>query len=341
MPLYPTQSRPTVDSIVRATRAQLLAVPNRYDPLLVDILREQAPMLNGLSQFPAGLVRGNSNSTIELPVNKTGTVGRLNYPTENMTAQKPKVDTIVVPIDRWVGLPSIVSQADLENAFGFYDPMRIVVDSHIQEAAWEIPYIQITRIVGPLLSKTAAGATTSNPLPQANYIKSTGATVAGQKRITYDDLVALNLAADKALMPNVGRRLYVSPEAYSDLLADPQFANTSERSMQIKAEGAISRVLGMDIYQATAMPTYTIGNGGTVTLNDPFANPLDPITVTAGNPCAILLHPNWVRIGRAPLLTFENQPDAYNQSMVVSTSAALAATRLYNNGVFVLVRDDA
>lgn len=162
-------------------------------------------------------------------------VGQVPY--EDFTSTAPKT----IQLDRYQSYGTQVYDNQIMGAS--YDLMDPVIGSHVRE-------INIKKVQKALWNLGPTSSTTNTPI-----LKTSGeVTIAGMKRLTYNDLVAAKKAMDDQECPTEGRVLVLSTDHYNDLLLDrANFANL----LVDHAKGTTNPIIaGFEIMSHVSTPVY-------------------------------------------------------------------------------------
>ena len=107
--------------------------------------------------------------------------------------------------------------------------------------------------------KAAHAFAPSEDTKDTPLVLTTGATVGGRKRMTFDDLLTLKERFDNALIPLEERYIILHPSHVSDLLRED--VKLFKELTDIK-DGEPTRFAGFGCFNFPYMPTYQASNGG-------------------------------------------------------------------------------
>lgn len=211
---------------------------------------EDDSFLKGIQEIDTEIIEMGSGSLseqniINIPIHLYKPTVGINIigavPQESWYGTEPKS----IQLDRYQSYATQVYDNQLMGAS--YDIMDPIIGSHVRE-------INIKKVAKALWNLGPLNATSTTPI-----LKTSGeVTIAGMKRLTYNDLVAAKKAMDDQECPTEGRVLVLSTDHYNDLLLDrANFANL----LVDHAKGTANPIIaGFEIMSHVSTPVYNATN---------------------------------------------------------------------------------
>lgn len=206
-----------------------------------------------------------------------------------------------------------------------YDKRASILEEHVNA---------LNTAVANYMAAAWGGSTNVTTLRTSGADRPVSGVPAGtgtRKRLSLDDLHAVQKAFEEGDVPQGGRYAVITPAMQEDMLKIPEVKSSDYNRVKPLVEGTVGRFLGIDFYVRSKVNVFT--TGGTIRTYGS--------TTTAATDCAgaIFWHKDFVRRAEGGNKVFLNVDDAelYGSKMSALVRAGGLAARKDGKGVINLV----
>jgi hypothetical protein len=207
-----------------------------------------APFVDGIPELDTAVVElGSGTATekniIHIPTSDFEPTVLVNNTTYPLALEEYTDEDVTISLDKYQSLPTNLSDDQIMGAS--YDRIDSATMAH-STAITAKKYKKAAHALAP----TADSVATPMVLVLGNGTEASGERL----RCTYESLVALKDACDKAGMPETGRRLVLCSDHWNDLLLDRN--NFGDQLVNYNAGTVVPNICGFEIYKYTANPFF-------------------------------------------------------------------------------------